>query len=137
MLAVPAFALSFHLVATVAAGGGGVPRFNVDPTCNAAARSGAQLVPNKDACMRSELGARQQLMNKWRLWPSDDRASCMDLASIGPTQSYVQLLTCLELATDVRNIRSQPAQGAAQTAAQNADAKVPAQRSRRQKRRRR
>lgn len=114
MVSMSAFAFGLHLVAPVAEG---VPQFDVNPTCSAAARSGAQLTPNKESCMRSELGARSQLVQRWGEFPASDRASCTGLATLGPSKSYVELLTCLEMARDARRIPAEPGMGNAVTGA--------------------
>jgi hypothetical protein len=81
------------------------PNYNVEPSC----RGGMDVVANpqvsQDArfaqCLRDEATARTALQTQWMQFPDGDRVNCADTAKIG-TPSYVELLTCLEMARDAR-----------------------------------
>lgn len=80
-----------------------VPAYNVEPGCRAAAaRSG----PNADPqiCISKELEAREQIKKDWTSFAASDRATCVPLSSTGGTPTYTELLTCLEMTRDARNI---------------------------------
>jgi hypothetical protein len=75
-----------------------VPEFNVDPVCRAAAT--AEVAPNRnaDACKRDELAARSKLNDQWGQYAPAQQAHCVSLSKVGGSPSYVELLTCLEMA---------------------------------------
>lgn len=50
------------------------------------------------SCVADEKSARQQLDSIWLTVPSGPRESCESLAMSGGGQSYVDLLTCLQMA---------------------------------------
>ena len=73
-----------------------MPKFSVGKICLAAA--------NKDQCLRDEQGAEAQLVAQWPQFAAADRATCSKTAEIGGMPSYVELLTCLQLARNVKNL---------------------------------
>jgi hypothetical protein len=81
-----------------------MPQFEVEPTCRAAARAAPQMSENMDSCVRQERTARDNVQKTWMQFRASDRAHCTSLTQIGPQPSYVQLLTCLEIARDVENL---------------------------------
>jgi len=72
---------------------GGVPHFDVAPTCRADLTS-------RDACRRDEQEAQQKLQQQWRKFTRAQRASCVQLSRLGGSPSYVELLTCLQTAKE-------------------------------------
>jgi len=82
-----------------------VPKFDVERTCRAAAVSG---VPGRDStsCQRDEQDARSTLQQDWTQYSSIQRSRCTGLVATGGPPSYVELLTCLEMARDVRNMHT-------------------------------
>jgi hypothetical protein len=81
-----------------------LPAFNVEPSCRAAAaRAGdpAYLA----VCMRKEQDARDAIDRQWPQFTGADRARCLPGTTNGRRQTYTELLTCLEMARDVRNLR--------------------------------
>jgi hypothetical protein len=81
-----------------------VPRFNIDANCaaEAAASAGIALSQSVGTCTQDEQNARDRLVKQWAQFRPSDRASCAALASEGDAHSYVELLTCLEMANDAR-----------------------------------
>ncbi len=84
-----------------------VPEFDIDPTCRALqsadiAGAGGR---NVEICRKTELRARDQLERQWAQFAAADRRRCIDLSSMGGLPSYVELITCLEIARDVRALR--------------------------------
>ena len=82
-----------------------VPRFNVRPSCRAA----ADRVKSSDyapICVKDELRARDQIEKSWAQFKPADRAHCVQLSTLGGQPTYTELLTCLELARDVRTIHN-------------------------------
>ena len=55
------------------------------------------------SCLASEQRTREELNKNWSTFPADDRISCVKSLTFAPT--YTELLTCLEMRRDVRNLR--------------------------------
>lgn len=91
-----------------------VPKLDIEKTCSAASRSGAagndQAATN--GCLRSEREARDDLGKRWSSFSAAAKRQCTEETRIGGNfPSYVELITCLELATG-----NFPAQGGNQGA---------------------
>ena len=96
-LAIP---LALHLIA---ASGGGVPTLDVHPSCHAAAAAQITNTDRMQACMEVEQGAHDRLVETWTKFNIVDRSSCVrTMMDFEPT--YTELLTCLEIAKDARNL---------------------------------
>ena len=89
-----------------------VPKFDVERTCEPAARVAP--LPGRDApaCQRDENGARSKLGQDWTQYSSTQRANCTNLVTLGGAPSYVELLTCLEMAKQAQEL---PAESKADT----------------------
>jgi hypothetical protein len=89
-----------------------VPVLNVEPVCRGIAqqastpaeRGGPDLAFTE--CIKSERAIRQQLAEEWSTFVSADRANCVGEAATGGEASYTELLTCLEMARDVRKLNT-------------------------------
>jgi len=81
-----------------------LPDFNIEGLCKATARDdaamGLALAQPVDNCMRDETTAKQQLAAIWAQSAGPARDSCEGEAATGlsDNQSYVDLLTCMQLA---------------------------------------
>lgn len=86
-----------------------IPSFKVEPSCeSAAARSTVPLgstVNTAEICIRKELEARDQMVKEWDKFVAADKSYCVPLSTQGGTPTYTELLTCLELAREARNLR--------------------------------
>src|SRR5262249_11351738 len=60
-------------------------------------------------CMKAEQNDRQTMINEWSTFSADDRRHCVSEATMGGESSYTDLLTCLEMARDVRKLHSEAA----------------------------
>jgi hypothetical protein len=80
-----------------------VPELDVAPGCRAAAREPGAVAQRADTCLSDERKARDQLRQEWTQFPAGDRVRCAALARTGPP-SYVDLLTCLEIARDAAKL---------------------------------
>ena len=80
-----------------------VPKFDVERTCRAAAVSG---VPGRDStsCHRDEQDARSKLEQDWSQYSAAQRSECDGLVTTGGAPSYVELLTCLEMAKQAKEL---------------------------------
>jgi len=81
-----------------------LPKFDVSPSCEAAARY-AVVDRNKETCMADERTAQNQVANNWPQYSARDRAQCVGTVSKGGPPSYVELLTCLDVMRDARTTR--------------------------------
>ena len=107
----------FWLAATacpVSAATDGVPKLDVSQSCQAArsfAGSGKDLIPTalgisyKDLtfqrCVQDEKAAHAQLVARWSHFNLADRRDCLGQGR-SPVPSYVEILTCLQMAEYVR-----------------------------------
>ena len=100
------FALTvFTLAASLgAAAAQDVPRFDAAPGCRAGANTGVKPRADIDACVRSEHEARDQLARQWREFAAADKKRCVEKTHMGGPPSYIEVLTCLELARDARKL---------------------------------
>jgi hypothetical protein len=112
MILPKALALGLQLVMPVAAGDG-VPQLNVEQVCKGIAEQGGvtfrdpQVAQEKKNCIESEQAVREQLVKQWSSFAGDDRTHCINESVMGGESSYTELLTCLEMARDVRAMRQQ------------------------------
>jgi hypothetical protein len=80
-----------------------IPTFDVETHCRDIAKRAAPLA-DADICLRKERAARDRLARQWAGFAAADKAHCLELSRMAePT--YTELLTCLELAREVRNLR--------------------------------
>ena len=84
------------LVAT----GDQVPTLNTGPTCSDV--GSLSMDTTGSACRQDEQEARDALAAQWKNFPDADRKECLAETKIGGFPSYVQVLTCLEMARDAR-----------------------------------
>jgi hypothetical protein len=75
-----------------------VPKFDITRECRSEGGSKAVL----EQCIEDESTARDQLQPLWIQSSAADKASCVGETSMDGTPSYVELLTCLEMARDVK-----------------------------------
>jgi hypothetical protein len=71
------------------------------------------MAKEKQDCIQSEKEVRDQLVKQWSTFSAADRTSCESEARMGGDSSYTELLTCLEMARDVRSLRNEQAQSPA------------------------
>ncbi len=81
----------------------GVPTFNVEPSCKGGLDSPG-LNERYSRCISEEKEARSKLESGWTSYPVADRSQCADTSRMG-TPSYVELLTCLEMARDASKMK--------------------------------
>src|SRR5262249_61846329 len=59
---------------------------------------------------------REQLKNEWSTFTTADKSHCVTLAKTGGESSYTELITCMEMARDVRALRSAEANASSRAA---------------------
>jgi hypothetical protein len=102
-------ALAFPVVGAGMARADDVPELNVDPVCRGIARQAAG--PGErggpdlkfSECVKNENAVRQQLMGEWSTFAATDKTNCVG-SEQSALPSYTGLLTCLEMARDVRRL---------------------------------
>jgi hypothetical protein len=81
-----------------------VPQFDIVRECRLEDGETATL----DRCSQDETAALSELKTQWEKFSSVDRKTCMATTTVGGFASYVDLLTCLEMARDVANENNNP-----------------------------
>jgi len=68
-----------------------------------------------DQCMKAEQTDRETMIKEWPTFSASDKAHCIAEAQMGGESSYTDLVTCLEMARDVRALKGQAADKPKQT----------------------
>jgi hypothetical protein len=81
-----------------------VPKYDVNKSCKADVKA-YQGAGQQSGCLADEQNARQTLVAQWNQFTPDSRSRCAQMVGdpAGP-QSYVELLTCLQMAKDVKSL---------------------------------
>jgi hypothetical protein len=80
-----------------AAAGGRIPAFDIVRNCSAeVATVGTEKVAD---CAKDETDAKNELDERWPQFGASNKRACVGESSIGAGQSYVELLTCLEMSS--------------------------------------
>src|ERR1019366_6895103 len=83
---------------------GSVPKFDIGPSCRSAGAAAVMATRNTASCEQDENNARATLEKEWSQFTPLDKARCTRLMTSGGSPSYVDLLTCLELAKQVKEL---------------------------------
>ena len=81
-----------------------VPQFDIASECRFEGGSTAIF----DRCSQDETSALSQLRAEWPQFGSADQRICMGMTTTGGFASYVELLTCLEMARDAVSAQTSP-----------------------------
>lgn len=89
-----------------------VPKLNVEATCRATVATdkamGLALPQSYEDCMRDENDAQQQLNSVWLSNSNEIRNQCEGEATAGGSDSYVDLLTCMQMADAAKSLSPAP-----------------------------
>lgn len=89
-----------------------VPKLNVEATCKATVAAdkamGLALPQSYEDCMRDENDAQQQLNSVWLSNSNDIRNQCEGEATAAGSDSYVDLLTCMQMADAAKSLSPAP-----------------------------
>ena len=105
------------LTSTVLAESDDMPTLNVEPLCRGIATQAANPTETGGpdltfkACVTSERAVRNDLAKVWPTFAAADKGHCVRLANTGGESSYTELITCLEMARDVRKLHSNYTKG--------------------------
>ncbi|KMO29913.1 hypothetical protein VQ02_28820 [Methylobacterium variabile] len=94
--ALPLALLSAHLVLVAA---DGPPKLDIEGTCNSPGRASVSQESGSDGCLRSERSAGDELRKRWSEFSGSAKHQCSQQSRAGGFPSYVEMLTCLELAS--------------------------------------
>jgi hypothetical protein len=114
MMFAKVLALGAHLVVQV----DNVPTLNVDQVCTGIAQQGgvtfhdSAVAQEKKDCIDSEHAIRDDLAKQWSSFNASDKVHCTNESLMGGESSYTELLTCLEMARDVRTMHASEPQDA-------------------------
>src|ERR1700722_10901926 len=91
------------------------PQLDVEAVCKGIAEQGGvtfrdpSVAQEKKNCIESEQAVREQVVKQWSSFLPADRTHCVNATTMGGLSSYTELLTCLEMARDVRAMRAEAA----------------------------
>jgi len=85
---------------------GGLPMLDVGRSCEAAGTGAAVLGRDKKACLGDETTAQDTLRQNWAKYAAGDKGDCIGMVTTGGPASYVELLSCVEILRDARNIHN-------------------------------
>jgi hypothetical protein len=108
-------------VGSKASARGAAPTVDIKKTCQTAQKTISEIFGDDtaitfDGCMRQEQEAADHLANDWAKYPAEDRQRCVNRTGYMP--SYVEWLTCFEMARDVRQMRKDEPAAPTKTKAQ-------------------
>ena len=88
-----------------------IPTLDVNPVCHGIAmqgelEAGLQQTSFKQ-CVDSEQVVRDEIKKEWSSFSTADKTHCVALARTGGESSYTELITCMEMARDVRKLHSE------------------------------
>jgi hypothetical protein len=82
-----------------------LPNINVEASCKAVEGFGLAIPHTLESCVRDETAAQTELKQKWTSYPAADRSRCVAETMVGDP-SYVDVLTCLQMAQDVEAMKT-------------------------------
>jgi hypothetical protein len=83
----------------------GPPKLDVTVSCNGAARGAISVGRDKESCLADERSAQDVLAQNWSKYGAADKIQCVGNVKTGGPPSYVELLSCLEVMKDAKEIR--------------------------------
>jgi hypothetical protein len=103
----PALLPTFLATSHILLAGDTVPNLNYEPSCRAAVATAAIASRDINSCKNDEETARASLAKIWTQYTEAQRGHCVRLTSLGGPPSYVELLTCLEMAQGSSTMRDE------------------------------
>lgn len=98
-----AAALGLALSAAPVLAQDGPPELDIEKTCRSPGRTQVQVQASQqdseDGCLRSERAAHAELKKRWSEFTPAAKSQCSKQSVAGGFPSYVETVTCLELAT--------------------------------------
>jgi hypothetical protein len=106
-----AIAMSTIMLPIVSARSDETPVLNVLPLCQGIVSQGADPLQAGDPsvslkqCLSAEQEDRETMKREWSTFSASDKKNCVAEATMGGESSYTDLITCLEMARDVRKLK--------------------------------
>jgi hypothetical protein len=85
--------------------GDSVPKLAVRPSCEAAAAGAVVAGRDTEACLEDERRAQDEITKNWSKYSPTDKTQCLGMVNTGGPASYVELLACLDIMRDSKEIR--------------------------------
>jgi len=79
-----------------------VPKFDVEKSCKAEIADTGGVGETLASCMNDEEQARKELTEHWGQYANVDKRACIGETTSAGMPSYVELVTCLEMASDIK-----------------------------------
>jgi hypothetical protein len=106
-------AAAILLAASISARADDAPQLNVDPVCHGIAqqagtpgeKGGPDLAFSQ--CVKNEQAMRQKLVGEWSTFVPAEKSNCVNEETSVSLPSYTDLVTCLEMARDARQLKAQ------------------------------
>ncbi len=87
------------------------PTLNVAPVCHGITEQSDLQAGLRsasfDQCIKAEQLDREAMIKEWSTFSTSDRTHCIAEATMGGESSYTELVTCLEMARDVRELHNE------------------------------
>jgi hypothetical protein len=88
-----------------------IPNLNVDPVCHGIAQQA--WTPSESGgpdrsfkrCVQSEMATRRKLSREWSTFTPGEKSNCVATEMSAFLPSYTDLISCVEMARDVRKLR--------------------------------
>ena len=81
-----------------------VPKFDIVRECRFEGGATVEF----DRCSQDEAAALEQLKANWTQFTGVDKSTCLSVTTVAGFASYVELLTCLEMARDLAKADDSP-----------------------------
>jgi hypothetical protein len=106
----PAITMAMIMPGILSALSDDIPTLDMNPVCRGIAsqselEAGLQQT-NFEDCVKSEQATREQMKKEWSTFSTADKTHCVALAKTGGESSYTELITCMEMSRDVRQLHS-------------------------------
>jgi hypothetical protein len=118
-----AFGLVLGLAPGLSAYADDVPTLRVEQVCRGIAGSGNDSLTAGDPdvtykrCIEAEAADRETLKKEWSQFSAEDKRHCVTETQMGGEASYTELITCLEMARDARELKKNFPAGLSQSEA--------------------
>ena len=107
----PAIAIAMIMPAILSARSDDIPTLDVNPVCHGIATQGeleeGLRQTSFQQCVQSEQATRDEIKKAWSSFSASDKSHCVALAKTGGESSYTELLTCMEMARNVRDLHKE------------------------------
>jgi hypothetical protein len=81
-----------------------IPNLDIDGGCRASVAAATAANRTEEVCKKDERDARAKLAQQWAQFSPAEQARCISLSKLGGFPSYVELLTCLEIAAEAKKL---------------------------------